>query len=93
MALNEYYYKHKNNFNYTIDIYINDNIEFKIKKFYNDKNLLYNDELIIIINKFMNSLDLLDYKYITNLGIRFFDYMNLNSNKEPFLYLIQIWRS
>ena len=91
MSLNQYYFKHKINFNYTIDIYLDDNVEFKIKKFYNDKNLIFNEELIIIIKKFINSIDLLDYKYITNLGIRFFDFLNL-INKEPFLYLIQIWR-
>jgi len=84
-------YTHK--YLYTINIYRDDDIDNIINNFFINNNLIYNNKLIDFIKKMVPSFNILNDRFFSNVGIRFFDNKNINTLTQiPYCYLIQLWR-
>lgn len=111
MLSDEYDSSHFNEYDYIIDFYKNSNIQTVIKKIYKDtkcetdckydymsqkeENEKLSTQIIKTIFTLKEALNVLENRYITNIGSRVFHYIIEEENARPVLkcYLIQVWRS
>lgn len=111
MLNDEYDSRHYNEYDHTINFYKDSNIERVIKEFYKNMNCETdykydymsqeeeNEKLSRQITKSIftlkEALNILEDRYITNIGSRVFHYIITESNTRPVLkcYLIQVWRA
>ena len=99
MPSDEYDSEHTHTFDKTINIYPDDNVEEKIKKFFIENEIKItkkiSNEMYKSITNTRNLFEILEYKYITCIGSRICYYseiydMDMISNHK--WYLINVWR-
>jgi hypothetical protein len=92
MPMDDYDFNHKTNYEHIINIYSNSNIENTVNNFLEESKLEIKDysvkEIISRITYIQNSLKILDYRHITNIGARICVYIN----NTPVWILLQVWR-
>jgi hypothetical protein len=84
MPMDDYDQAHVFKYDHIINIYENDDIDAVLLKSFGH----IQEEMKKIIIQGRNSFFILDQRYITNIGARFFDY----SQEKTRIILLQIWR-
>lgn len=84
MPMDDYDEAHVCKYDHIINIYENDDIDTVLLKSFGH----IQEEMKKIIIQGRNSFFILDSRYITNIGARFFDY----SQEKTRIILLQIWR-
>lgn len=90
--MDEYDYKHNSNYNDVMNVYHNSNIDETIQKFFNESELELTNyltkEITNQIEKIRAGFNILDSRYITNIGVRIC--VPTGENKK--WILVQVWK-
>ena len=96
MVFDDYDMNHINKFKDILNVYYNDNIDEIIDIFIKKNNITaihIKKEIKDSIIKMQNVLEVLDNRYITNIGSRIIDSTEVKFEiDKPNYYLIQQWR-
>jgi hypothetical protein len=97
--IDDYDKTHNQTFDHVLHIYQNDNIETKVRLFFQENHIMtdsyISNEMIDCITHMRHAICIMDSKYITNLSSRFCHPMysrNENEYVKPKWYLITVWR-
>ena len=96
MVFDDYSMNHHNKFKDILNIYNNDNIDIVIDTFMKKNNITsinIKKEIRDSIIKMQNILEVLENRYITNIGSRIIDNSIVKFEfDQPNYYLIEVWR-